>query len=214
MTPLAWVRCGLASLVRALPVIVFLAVLAVHALYIRHVSAAPADVWADADVIPSSGPWGLGPYLLAQEYFQGFSYALGAAFSTWAIGQFVRTRRAAMAAGAAGSVTLVGLLMAAGCFLIGCCGSPMLGVYLALFGAKALGIGKPLMALVTFLSVSIGFFVLSRRFTRGNGADVSCCEGAVCLAATIPDNAAKVGTPEPCLPSSVTSRRRSRRITR
>ena len=189
---------------RALPIIVFLAVLALHALYVRHVTDIPNEGWADADLMPSMGFWGLGPYFQGQEYFQGFSYAVGAAFSTWAIGQFVRTRKAAMAAGAAGSVTLVGLLMAAGCFLIGCCGSPMLGVYLALFGAKALGVGKPLMALVTLLSVSIGFFVLSRRFTRGNGADVSCCEGAVCLAATIPDNAAKVGTPEPCLPSSVT----------
>lgn len=159
---------------RALPVVVFLGVLALHALYIRHVAAAPTEGWADADLMPNNGVWGLRPYFQGQEYFQGFSYALGAAFSTWAIGQFVRTRRTAMAAGAAGSVTLVGLLMAAGCFLTGCCGSPMLGVYMALFGAKALGVGKPLMALVTLISVSCGYWCLSRQFSRGGCADHGC----------------------------------------
>src|SRR5208283_3790556 len=51
----------------------------------------------------------------------------------------------AHAGAAAGGLTLLGALMAGGCFLIGCCGSPMLAVYLSLFGAKALGLGKPLM---------------------------------------------------------------------
>jgi hypothetical protein len=37
----------------------------------------------------------------------------------------------------------------AGCFMIGCCGSPMLGIYLGIFGAKALSVGKPLMTLVS-----------------------------------------------------------------
>lgn len=68
-----------------------------------------------------------------------------------------------MAAGTAGSITIMGVLMAAGCFLIGCCGSPMLGVYLGLFGAKALGIGKPLMAAVTVLSVGWGYWYLRRK---------------------------------------------------
>lgn len=82
------------------------------------------------------------PYFAAQDYFLGFSYALGAAFSTWAGGQFFRQRLAALAAGAVGSIGLVGVIMAGRCFLLGCCGSPMLGVYLALFEAKALGAGN------------------------------------------------------------------------
>ena len=56
--------------------------------------------------------------------------------------------------------------MAGGCFLIGCCGSPMLAVYLSLFGAKALGLGKPLMALVTLVSVNCGYWYFSRRLAR------------------------------------------------
>jgi hypothetical protein len=37
---------------------------------------------------------------------------------------------------AAGWITLLGALMATVCFLMSCCGSPMLAVYLSLFGAS------------------------------------------------------------------------------
>ena len=152
---------------RFVPPAVFLLVFAVHALYMRHTVASPPDGWADTGITDSSA-WGFGPYLRAQDYFLGFSYALGAAFAAWAVGQFIRQRRAALAAGAVGSVTLVGVLVAAGCFLIGCCGSPMLGVYMGIFGAKALGAGKPIMAAVTLLSVGCGYICLSRRAAKGN----------------------------------------------
>lgn len=157
---------------RLLPVAVFVGVMILHTLYILR--AAPMDGWADAAGISDGGPLGLRPYLEAQDYFVGLSYALGAAFATWAVVQFIGHRRAAMAVGAAGSVTLVGVLMAGGCFLIGCCGSPMLGVYMGIFGAKALGAGKPLMALVTLISTGCGYFCLSRRFSKDACRD-GCC---------------------------------------
>ena len=53
-----------------------------------------------------------------------------------------------------------------GCFLIGCCGSPMLAVYVTLFGSRALGVGKPLTALVTLVSVDCGYWCLSRRLAH------------------------------------------------
>lgn len=161
---------------RLLPTVVFIFVISLHALYVRHVSVAPTDSdgFADSGITDNAGFLDLGPYWAAQDYFLGFSYALGAAFAVWATVQFVLTRRAAMAVGAAGSITLVGILMAGGCFLLGCCGSPMLGVYLALFGAKFLGAGKPLMAAVTLLSVGRGYWCLSRRFARGGCADEFC----------------------------------------
>jgi len=145
----------------------------VHALYLRHVSATPAEGWADPGV-GSGAWWGLAPYFSEQDYLVGISYALGAAFSVWALAQYLRTRQSAMAAGAAGGITLVGVLMAAGCFLIGCCGSPMLGVYLGLLGSKALSVGKPLMASVTFLSVGFGYWYLTRRSKREICADDTC----------------------------------------
>ena len=156
-----------------MPLVTFLTVFVGHAFYIRHQAAVPADGWADVGV-GYGGLWGFEAYLNGQDFYLGFSYGLGAAFASWAIGQFVRTRQAAMATGAVGSVTFVGVLMAAGCFLIGCCGSPMLGVYLGLFGAKALGIGKPLMAFVTVISVGWGYRYLSRRAARGICTDEGC----------------------------------------
>ncbi len=151
----------------------FLAVYAAHAFYVCRLVATPLEGWADSEIM-KSGFLGLGPYIQGQHYYTGFSYALGAAFTVWAVGRYLRSRQAAMAAGAVGSITFVGVLMAAGCFLIGCCGSPMLGVYFGIFGAKALGLGKPLMALVSLLSVAIGYWYLSRRGKKQTCLDPSC----------------------------------------
>ena len=164
---------------RGIPLVVFLLVFAGHAFLVRYQAAVPSDGWADVGV-GYGGLWGFAAYINEQDYYLGFSYGVGAAFAAWAVNQFIRTRQTAMATGAAGGVTFVGVLMAAGCFLIGCCGSPMLGVYLGLFGAKALGLGKPLMALVTVLSVGWGYRYLSRRAARGlcTGTGCNCSKTA------------------------------------
>ncbi len=151
----------------------FVGVYAAHAFYLSRIAATPMEGWANSEIM-DTGFLGLGPYFQAQDYYTGFSYALGAAFAAWAMGGFLRSRQAATAAGAAGSITFVGILMAAGCFLIGCCGSPLLGVYLGIFGAKALGIGKPLMALVSLVSVGVGYWYLSWRARKEICMDSSC----------------------------------------
>ncbi len=151
----------------------FVGVYAAHAFYLSRIVATPLEGWANSEVM-DTGFLGPGPYLQGQDYCMGFSYALSAAFAVWAIGKFLRSRQTAMAAGAAGSITFVGVLMAAGCFMIGCCGSPMLGVYLGIFGAKALGFGKPLMALVSLASVGVGYWYLSRRAKKEICLDTSC----------------------------------------
>jgi hypothetical protein len=143
-----------------------------HTLYLRHLAAAAMAGWADGGPV-AADLWGFGPYLRAQDYFLGFSYALGTAFAVWAVWRCIRARTAVAAVGAAGSVTFIGVLLAAGCFLIGCCGSPMLAVYAGLFGAKMLGAGKPLMALITLVFVGIGYWSLSRKLARG--AACACC---------------------------------------
>ncbi len=151
----------------------FVGVYTAHAFYLSRIVATPMAGWANSEIM-DTGFLGLGAYLQAQDYYTGFSYALGAAFAAWAIGRFLRSRQAAMAAGAAGSITFVGILLAAGCFMIGCCGSPMLGVYLGIFGGKALGVGKPLMALVSLFSVGVGYWYLSRRTRKELCLDSSC----------------------------------------
>lgn len=164
---------------RILPAFVFLTVFVAHAVYSGFWARAAPAGWADLDVSSSAvGPLGLLAYWRGQDYFVGFSYALAAAFATWALSRCISSRGKEMTArAAAGSVTLVGILMASGCFLIGCCGSPMLAIYLGLFGAKVLGLAKPLIALITFISVSCGYWCLSRRFARGKCID-TCCSPA------------------------------------
>jgi hypothetical protein len=161
---------------RLIPAGVFLAIFVAHALYVGARAASAPSGWSDFGMSTASGPLGLGAYWRAQEYFMGFSYAVGASFAAWALTRCISFRRARVAAGGAavGGITLVGVLMAGGCFLIGCCGSPMLAVYVSLFGARALGVGKPLTALVTLVSVGCGYWCLSRRL-----ADCGvCCSSA------------------------------------
>ena len=55
----------------------------------------------------------------------------------------------------------------AGCFLVGCCGSPMLGVYLSLFGAAFLPFAKPLAAGLSTLLI-LGSYWWMRRQSHGS----------------------------------------------
>jgi len=54
----------------------------------------------------------------------------------------------------------------------------MLAVYVSLFGAKALGVGKPLTALVTLASVGCGYWCISRRLGQGGACADACCSPA------------------------------------
>ncbi len=92
----------------------------------------------------------------------GASYALSAAFTAYALLIFRENRRKA-AAGAVGGLAAMGALYAVGCFAIGCCGSPMLPIYLGLLGGKIAGIGGPVMFGLTVLSVGIGVVVLRKK---------------------------------------------------
>jgi len=64
---------------------------------------------------------------------------------------------------ALGGVTLTGFLALAGCFLVACCGSPMLVVYLSLFGADFLPLAKSLVAVVNTLSIIGAWWWMKRR---------------------------------------------------
>jgi len=101
-------------------------------------------------------------YFRQQDFFLGFSYALAGAFTIYALLKFLRNRSSGIA-GVAGGVTLTGLLYVAGCFLSGCCGSPMLAVYLSLFGSSFLGFTKIVVAIVTVISVIIGYVWLEKK---------------------------------------------------
>jgi hypothetical protein len=151
--------------------VAFVAVFVGHILYLRYLTIAPQKDWAD-NFNPSGSFWQ--GYLISHDYFVSFSYALSASFAVWATSRFMYSRRRAAMVGALGGVSLTTLLAAAGCFLIGCCGSPMLLIYVSLFGSKAAGIGKPLMALISLISIGGGYLYVVRR------QECSCTDPETC----------------------------------
>jgi len=110
-------------------------------------------------------------YIERSEYLIGASYALAIGFSVYALLRFLETRKRGVA-GLVGGITLTGVLYVAGCFLLGCCGSPMLAVYMTLFGSSFLGFAKPLTFALTVASIVIGYIWMERKPV--SAAD--CCE--------------------------------------
>ncbi len=120
-----------------------------------------------------SASW-IGRYLETQNYWRGYSYALSLAFVAVALRRY-REQRVCLARNlAVGGVTLAGFLAFAGCFLIGCCGSPMLGVYLSLFGASFLPWAKPLVAGLTTVMIAVSYWWMSSR-SRKTKLCEPCC---------------------------------------
>ncbi len=102
-------------------------------------------------------------YLETQSYLLGYSYALALSFAAVAFRGYRERRSCATKGLAIGGVTFSGFLAVAGCYLIGCCGSPMLGVYLSVFGAAFLPLAKPLIAAFTTVSVGLSWWRMSSR---------------------------------------------------
>lgn len=145
-----------------LPVSVFAVVMAIHYVWVGlFPETDPAqDRWASFATTETS--W-LHRYVETQSYCLGYAYALAIAFGAVALRRYREQRFCGVRTLAVGGVTLSGFLAVAGCFLIGCCGSPMLAVYLSLFGASFLPFAKPLVAGVTSLSILGGWLWMNRR---------------------------------------------------
>ena len=152
-------------------VISFLSVLFIHFTYSVWQIIETASKWKQVNKV--NPYW---QYFERQEFFLGLSYALTAAFTVYAIANFFEKRKLGIA-GTVGGLTLAGVLYFAGCFLTGCCGSPMLAVYLSLFGSSMLGFAKPLTAGLTAISVLVGFVWISKNNkTKVCSSNDVCCE--------------------------------------
>lgn len=141
---------------RWLALVVFAGILLGHFGYTTSSSAAKAGgQWAayEFDVPEASR---IDHYLEHGNYWLGLSYGVAGAFAAWCFGRMLMMRRASLAA-SAGGLTLSGILAASACFLTGCCGSPMLPLYLGLLGPNFLGVTKPLTFAITLLSIAIGY---------------------------------------------------------
>lgn len=155
--------------------VTFAAVFAAHAGHRAWREHRVASRWVAVEAAARPGAWSR--YVERQDYYIGFSYGLAAAFTVFALLQSMQGRRRQMQ-GVLGGLTLSGTLYAAGCYLIGCCGSPMLAVYLSLFGTSILGLLKPIVAGATTLSVVLGGFYIVRRSQRPCSPHVEGCSPA------------------------------------
>ncbi len=163
-----------------LPLGVFLGVAVAHYVWsglFPEVDPAQAR-WASP--VGSAASW-LHRYLQTQGYWLGYSYALSLAFAAAALRRYREERFCSGKTLAFGGVTLSGFLALAGCFLVGCCGSPMLVVYLSLFGAGFLPLAKPLVAVVTTLSIIGAWWWMNRHQPSPDPAPAGpSCKGDGC----------------------------------
>jgi len=150
-----------------LPTMGFLAVFVLNVLWYKWFPEVAPEQSRWAAVTPDEGEW-FRLYLETGGYWLSYSYALSSAFALYALSSFMKARRGARESGvegkiAAGSMTFAGALALGGCFLVGCCGSPMLAVWISLFGAKFLPFAKPLVALVTSAMIGISWLWMVKR---------------------------------------------------
>ena len=144
-----------------LPATVFVAVAAFHYVWLGFFPEQdPAQSrWVAVD---DERSW-LQSYLEAQSYWLGYSYALSFGFAAVALRRYREHQSCGTRNLAIGGVTFSGVLAVAGCYLIGCCGSPMLVVYLNLFGAAFVPLAKPLVAALTTATIAGAWWWMRRR---------------------------------------------------
>jgi tetrahydromethanopterin S-methyltransferase subunit A len=141
------------------------AVFATHAGLLIWRGSRIAEQWAALDSESA-----LSHYVSQRDYLVGLSYAIVGAFTTYALLR-ARAKAKSSVVGAAGGFTLASLLYFGGCWLVGCCGSPLLPVYLSLFGSSFAGFTKPLVLALTVSSVGVGLWWMNRKSRR---ADCAC----------------------------------------
>lgn len=140
----------------------FVITLLIH-FFLVSASLEPNANWADATKLTQQSQLtGYQLYFIDGEYFLGLSYAMAIAFTVFALSRFKFDRSKGIL-GIFSGVTFTVVLYTLGCFLIGCCGSPMAVVYAGLFGSSFLGFTKPIVFIITLLNIGIGYWMLTKR---------------------------------------------------
>jgi hypothetical protein len=150
--------------------VAFFTVLAAHIAYFAWAATQAHNVW----VQPEDAVW-LANYFSNQDYMVGISYALAGAFTVYAFLKLSERRERGIV-GMLSGVTLTGFLYFGVCFFTGCCGSPMLAVYLSVLGPSFLGFTKPIILMITILSITGSYFWMERKA----GKPCACSAGGVC----------------------------------
>jgi hypothetical protein len=150
----------------------FLLTLIIHFLWVSR-DLTPKLQWTDIKNIPKNTISGYEMYFQDGEYYFGLSYALAIAFTLFAFSR-IKIDRKKGATGFFGGITFSALLATFGCFMTGCCGSPMAIVYINMFGSSYLNVAKPLMFVITLLSVVYAYRKMTKNKTCKSCEDSSC----------------------------------------
>lgn len=159
----------------ALPAAVLAAVFLIHFLWLG-LFPENGEIRKEWVSLPQSTSvsW-LRSYIETGSYWLGLSYALSLAFAAVALRRYRENRMCAARNLAVGGVTLSGALAVGGCYLLGCCGSPMLAVYAGLLGAKFLPWAKPLVAILTTAMIVGAYGWMTHRQRKRQAASKGDC---------------------------------------
>jgi len=139
----------------------FLIVFITHFIWVSS-ELEPRSVWIDSIELSEQPPLsGNDLYFKDGEYFLGLSFAVAIAFTVFAISKVKKDKKKGFI-GVLGGTSLSAGLYAFGCFLVGCCGSPMIVIYAGLFGSSFLGFTKPLIFGVTVLSIAFAYLRMTK----------------------------------------------------
>ncbi len=158
-----------------MPAVIFAAVFAAHVAWLSVFPGRPAGQSQWETVTADDERWWSG-YVERQSYWQGYAYAVSAGFVWVAVRRFREKRLFGAGKAAVGGATAGSVLAVAACFLSGCCGSPMLAVYLSLFGAAFLPWAKPLVAVLTTAMIAGSYWWMRRKESQACCGEACVCE--------------------------------------
>lgn len=149
----------------------FAAGLAAHFGFIAWRFHSARAAWADTSALSLAEL--IEKYAADVEYIIGISVACSFAFAAFVLQRTFSQTRTKLAAvtTASGFGTFMAVF---GCFLVGCCGSPVLAVYAGIFGAAFAPLAKWLTLVVTLLSVGFGFWWIRRN-------EKKCLKDCACM---------------------------------
>ena len=156
---------------RLIPAVVFLGVVGLHFGWFAYFG--PQTRWLPLDDDTSGLP--IRAYLESQEPWLGLSYALSLGFGTLWLGRYRERRFSSARTLTVGGVTLSGALAVVGCYLLGCCGSPMLAVYFGLLGPSVLPLTGPAVLAFTASSLALAGWWMKR--VAPPSAERACSSG-------------------------------------
>jgi hypothetical protein len=162
-----------------LPVAVFVSIACLHLFWTKWF---PPQSQAAAGWAPVSfdGAGWFARYVEGGGYWLAYAYGLSGGFASVSVRNLIESRRrdraiAAESGIAAGSVTFAGALAFGGCFFMGCCGSPMLAVWISLFGAAFVPFAKPFIAVLTTVMIGAAWFWMSKKRKQCACGGSTCC---------------------------------------